>query len=49
VKCRVFDDSASGIVKGEGSGVVILKKLSAAVADGDHIYGVSFQHFLNVC
>ncbi|QFQ28662.1 SDR family NAD(P)-dependent oxidoreductase (plasmid) [Bacillus thuringiensis] len=39
-KCKTFDDSANGIVVGEGVGVVVLKSLKHAMADGDHIYGV---------
>ncbi|MFJ4778924.1 type I polyketide synthase [Streptomyces sp. NPDC088762] len=35
-----FDARANGFVPGEGSGVVILKPLRRAVADGDRIYGV---------
>ena len=39
-KCKAFDQSANGFVPGEGAGVIMLKKLSAAERDGDHIYGV---------
>ena len=39
-RCRTFDGSADGIVLGEGVGVVLLKPVERAVADGDHIYGV---------
>ncbi|MGH3373516.1 MAG: hypothetical protein ACRDP6_02120 [Actinoallomurus sp.] len=31
---------ANGIVRGEGGGVVVLKPLSAALRDGDHVYCV---------
>ncbi|MGA5042280.1 SDR family NAD(P)-dependent oxidoreductase [Streptomyces capoamus] len=39
-RCKTFDDDADGIVIGEGVGVVVLKSLAAALADGDHIHGV---------
>src|SRR6185436_1008370 len=35
--CRPFDARAGGIVGGSGAGVVLLKLLSAALADGDSI------------
>jgi len=38
--CRAWDASAAGTVRGQGSGAVVLKKLSAAMADGDLIYAV---------
>jgi 3-oxoacyl-(acyl-carrier-protein) synthase/acyl carrier protein len=38
--CRTFDASADGFVPGEGVGVVALKRLDRARADGDHIYAV---------
>ena len=37
---RTFDDKASGLVPSEGAGVVVMKRLSKALEDGDHIYGV---------
>lgn len=39
-KCSAFDASASGFVRGEGAGMVLLKPLSKALADGDPIYAV---------
>jgi amino acid adenylation domain-containing protein/thioester reductase-like protein len=38
--CRAFDERAEGTVFGNGLGVVVLKRLSAALADGDRIYAV---------
>ncbi len=39
-KCRSWDARANGYVRGEGCGIVVLKRLSAAVAAGDRILGV---------
>nr|WP_315193013.1 non-ribosomal peptide synthetase/type I polyketide synthase [uncultured Aquabacterium sp.] len=39
-RCRPFDAQASGTVFGSGGGVVVLKRLSRALADGDTVYGV---------
>ncbi|HIK77989.1 MAG TPA: acyltransferase domain-containing protein, partial [Candidatus Poseidoniales archaeon] len=35
-----FDSGANGFVMGEGSGVMVLKRLSDAITDGDTIYSV---------
>lgn len=46
---RIFDEKAGGIVRSDGVGVVVLKRLSEAVRDQDHIkavikgYGVSYD------
>ncbi|MGW6793687.1 SDR family NAD(P)-dependent oxidoreductase [Streptomyces chartreusis] len=39
-RCHSFDHRADGFVPGEGVGVVVLKRLDDALADGDHIHGV---------
>ncbi len=39
-RCRPFDSRADGYVPGEAVGIVVLKLLSKALADGDYIYGV---------
>lgn len=38
--CRPFDAAADGTIGGEGGGFVLLKRLSAALADGDHVHAV---------
>ena len=38
--CRAFDVRANGTVSGSGLGIVVLKRLEDALADGDTIYAV---------
>src|SRR5438876_376819 len=38
--CKAFDAHADGYVRSEGAGIVVLKLLSRALADGDPIYAV---------
>jgi len=39
-KCKTFDKDADGYVRAEGVGAILLKPLSKAETDGDHIYAV---------
>jgi acyl transferase domain-containing protein/NADPH:quinone reductase-like Zn-dependent oxidoreductase/aryl carrier-like protein len=39
-RCRAFDAAANGFVRGEGAGMIVLKPLSRALADGDRIYAL---------
>ncbi|MBD2522076.1 type I polyketide synthase [Nostoc sp. FACHB-133] len=39
-RCKTFDAAANGYVRGEGCGIVVLKRLSQAQAQGDRILAV---------
>jgi acyl transferase domain-containing protein/acyl carrier protein len=39
-RCKTFSDAANGYVRGEGVGVIVLKRIDRALADGDSIYAV---------
>lgn len=39
-RCRTFGAGGDGYVPGEGVGALMLKPVSKAVVDGDHVYGV---------
>ena len=46
-RCKTFDNSANGFVPGEGVSVLVLKRLSDAIRDNDHIYGVIAGNGIN--
>lgn len=46
-RCRTFGSGGDGYVSGEGVGAVLLKPLSKAIADGDHIYAVLKGSMIN--
>jgi acyl transferase domain-containing protein/NADPH:quinone reductase-like Zn-dependent oxidoreductase/SAM-dependent methyltransferase/acyl carrier protein len=46
-QCKAFDEAANGFVRGEGAGMLVLKRLSRAIADGDPIQGIIIGTALN--
>ncbi|MBJ7312897.1 SDR family NAD(P)-dependent oxidoreductase, partial [Rugamonas sp. CCM 8940] len=46
-KCRAFGDLADGFVDAEGCGVMVLKRLDRALADGDHVHAVVKGSMIN--
>lgn len=46
-RCKSFDARANGYVRSEGAGIIILKPLSKAVADGDPVYAVVLGTLVN--
>ena len=46
-RCKTFDNSANGYIRSEGCGMVVLKPLSRALKDGNHIYATIIGSAVN--
>lgn len=46
-RCKTWDASANGYARGEGAGIIVLKKLSKALEDGDIVYAVIRESGVN--
>lgn len=46
-RCKSFDDGANGYVRGEGAGMLVLRRLADAERDGDRIWAVIEGTVLN--
>lgn len=46
-RCRAFDQDANGYGRSDGAGIVVLKRLSDAVEDGDAVYAVIHGFAIN--
>ncbi len=46
-RCKTFDASADGFVRGEGCGVIVLKRLSDAIAAGDPVLALIYGSAVN--
>jgi acyl transferase domain-containing protein/NADPH:quinone reductase-like Zn-dependent oxidoreductase/NADP-dependent 3-hydroxy acid dehydrogenase YdfG len=46
-RCKTFDAAANGFVRAEGCGIIILKRLGAALTDGDRILALIRGHAVN--
>ncbi len=45
--CRAFDHRSKGTIFGSGTGVIVLRRLEDAIADGDHIHAVIIGSAIN--
>ncbi|KAI1111369.1 hypothetical protein F5Y14DRAFT_315219 [Nemania sp. NC0429] len=48
-QCKPFDAAADGYSRAEGCGLVVLKKLSDAIKENDHVYGIIRGIGVNQC